>query len=156
MSSSRDPFGFSSRTPPGPQSQQGANPIILVAQPGQELRIVIADDGNVGGAVGGVQNRGDTSGAASPSAKGDTSGAASPSGKGDSSGAASPSGKGDTGTKDPFGFQRFQRGFSPSPITIVAHSGQEVRIVVPNKTASFQGLTADVSGSASPSPKGDG
>jgi len=156
MSPSRDPFGFPSKTDPGRQGPKGSDPIIVVAQPGQELRVVIADDGGGGGVGGVVRNRADTSGAASPSGKGDSSGAASPSGKGDSSGAASPSGKGDSGSKDPFGFQPFQRGFSPTPITVVAHRGQEIRIVVPNATGALQGIAADASGAPSPSPKGDG
>lgn len=131
MSPSRDPFGFSSKT--GVQSQQGTNPIIVVAQPGQELRVIIADDGSVGS---GSQNKGDSGRASSPSPSGDSGRASSPSPSGDSGRASSPSPSGDSGFQDPFGFTPLPRGFSPTPLTVIAHSGQEIRIVVPDQTGS--------------------
>ena len=136
MSPSRDPFGFKSK--PRPRGQQGTNPIIVVAQPGQEFRVIIADDGGVGGRF---QNIGDSGRASSPSPSGDSGRASSPSPSGDSGRASSPSPSGDSGrasspspSGDAFGFQSVPRGFSPTPVKIVAHPGQEIRIVVPDQT----------------------
>jgi hypothetical protein len=128
MSPSRDPFGFTANRPP-----KSTDPIIVVAQPGQELRVIIADDGGVGG---GFQSSGDSGRASSPSPSGDSGRASSPLPSGDSGRASSPSGSGDAGAKDVFGFKPFPRGFSPTPITVVAHAGQEIRIVVPDQRGS--------------------
>ena len=140
MSPSRDPFGFSSKTPT--VASRGTDPIIVVAQPGQEFRVVIADDS--GG--GGFQNMGDTGQSSSPKPGGDSGQASSPKPSGDSGQSSSPkpggdSGQssspksgGDSGAPDPFAFKPFPRGFSPTPITVVAHAGQEIRIVVPGQT----------------------
>src|SRR5438128_11486389 len=108
MSSSRDPFGFTAKAP-----AQGTNPIVVIAQPGQEVRIVIPDDRADGAGPGG---RGDSR--ASPKGSGDSR--ASPKGSGDSR--ASPKGSGDAMAQEPFGLSAIQRGFSPSPITVIAHS----------------------------------
>src|SRR5215475_2296232 len=135
MSSSRDAFGFKSKT--RPQSPQGTNPLIVVAQPGQEIRVVIADDGSGGG---GSQDSGDSGPRGSQSGSGDSGPRGSQSGSGDSGPRGSQSGSGDSGPRgspsgsgDAFGFTPFPRGFSPTPITVVAHSGQEIRIVVPGR-----------------------
>ena len=142
MSPSRDPFGFSSKTPR--QGQQGTDPIIVIAQPGQEFRVIIADDDGGGG--GRFQNiadsgqasspkpSGDSGQASSPKPSGDSGQASSPKPSGDSGQASSPKPSGDSGASDPFGFQPFPRGFSPTPVTVVAHAGQEIRIIVPGQT----------------------
>ena len=127
MNPSRDPFGFKAKGPPN------TDPIIVVAQPGQEFRVIIADDGGVGGVS---QYSGDSGRASSPSPSGDSGRASSPSPSGDSGRASSPSGSGDAGAKDVFGFKPSPRGFSPTPITVIAHAGQEIRIVVPDQTGS--------------------
>src|SRR6266536_1667279 len=105
MSSSRDPFGCVPR-----KSASSTQPITVVAHPGQEVRIVVPD------------------GAGAVPALGDSR--SSPAGSGDSR--SSPAGSGDVISRDPFGFRTYRRGFSPTPITIVAQAGQEIRIVVPD------------------------
>ena len=142
MSPSRDAFGFTSKT--RPQSPQGTNPLTVVAQPGQEIRVVIADDGSDGGGQdsGDSGPRGSHSGDSGPrgskSGSGDSGPRGSKSGSGYSGPRGSKSGSGDSGPRsspsgDAFGFTPFPRGFSPTPITVVAHSGQEIRIVVPDR-----------------------
>jgi hypothetical protein len=116
MSPSRDPFGFSPKA--SPQSPQGTNPLVVMAQPGQEIRVVITDDGTIGGVSQGSPD----SNRASPD-----SNRASP-----DSGRASP----DLGAQNPFGFQTFQPGFSPTPVTVIARRGQEIRIIVPDQPGS--------------------
>ena len=108
MKPSRDPFGFTAKSRP-----QGTDPIVVIAKPGQELRIVVPDDGGDG----------QTSGDASQSGSGD----ASKSGSGD----ASQSGSGDGKVQQPFGFSTLTRGYSPTPLTVIVRSGQEIRIMVP-------------------------
>jgi|ERR1051326_1883354 hypothetical protein len=147
MSSSRDPFGFPAKPRPRSAKAIGGNPIVVVAQPGQEVRIVVPDDGSVGA---GIQGRADSR--QSPSGSGDSR--ASPSGSGDSR--ASPSGSGDAQAQNPFGFLPVQRGFSPTPITVIARSGQEIRIVVPDESGSIPGLTRRPSGDSRASPSGQG
>jgi hypothetical protein len=152
MNPSRDPFGFpaTSRRPQG----QGTSPIVVVAQPGQEVRIVVPDDGGMAGTGGG---RGDSSASPKPSTdssaspKPSTDSSASPKPSTDSS--ASPKPNTDAGSQDPFGFRAFRRGFSPTPVTIVARSGQEIRIVVPDESGSVPGLAQRFSGDSSASPK---
>jgi hypothetical protein len=108
-----------------------------MAQPGQEIRVVITDDGTIGG---GSQDSQDVSGKISPDVSGkispDVSGKISP----DVSGKISPDVSGkispDTAAQNPFGFPQFQPGFSPTPITVVARRGQEIRIIVPNQSGS--------------------
>jgi len=141
MNPSRDPFGFTSQT--RPQSPQGRNPLVVVAQPGQEIRVVIADDGTGGG---GSQGSGDSGPRGSSSGSGDSGPRGSSSGSGDSGPRGSSSGSGDSGPRgsssgggDAFGFQPLPRGFSPAPITVIAHAGQEIRIVVPDGTGSSGG-----------------
>jgi len=135
MSPSRDPFGFSSKSPT--VAAKGTDPIVVVAHPGQEFRVIIADDAGPGGRL---SNIADSTGGkvSSPSGSGDSGGGkvSSPSGSGDSGGGkvSSPSGSGDSGSANPFGFKPFAQGFSPTPITVVAHAGQEIRIVVPGQT----------------------
>jgi hypothetical protein len=150
MNPSRDPFGFPAKSRVAqstrPIQGPGTGPIVVVALPGQEVRILVGDGGGGGGGL-----RGDSS--VSPGGKGDSS--VSPGGKGDSS--VSPGGKGDLSSQDAFGFRTFQPGFSPTPVTIIARSGQEIRIVVPDQSGSVPGLIQRFSGdsSVSPGPKGD-
>src|SRR6266536_3971590 len=115
MSSSRDPFGCVPR-----KSASSTQPITVVAHPGQEVRIVVPDG------AGAVPALGDSR--SSPAGSGDSR--SSPSGSGDSR--SSPSGSGDVISRDPFGFRTYRRGFSPTPITIVAQAGQEIRVVGPD------------------------
>jgi hypothetical protein len=129
MSPSRDPFGFSSKTPT--PSSQGTNPIVVMAQPGQEFRVIIADDGGYGGA--GFENSGDSGQASSPKPSHDSGQASSPKPSHDSGQASSPKPSHDSGSADPFGFQSFPRGYSPTPVTVIARPGQEIRIVVPGQ-----------------------
>lgn len=147
MSPSRDPFGFPAKPRPRRGKPIGADPIVVVAQPGQEVRILVPDEGNVGG---GIQGPADSR--QSPSGSGDSR--ASPSGSGDSR--ASPSGSGDAQIQNPFGFIPAQRGFSPTPITVIARSGQEIRIVVPDESGAIPGLTRGPSGDSRASPSGQG
>ena len=161
MSSSRDAFGF--RRQGGPVRSAGAT--VVVAQPGQEVRIVVPDSrGRLRGfgdssPSGSGDNSPSGSGDSSPSGSGDSSpsgsGDSSPSGSGDSSpsgsGDSSPSGSGDIlVSRDAFGFRSYRRGFSPSATTIVARPGQEIRVVVPDGRGRIMGL-----GDASPSGSGD-
>jgi len=113
MSPSRDPFGFSSK--PSPQSPQGTNPLVVVAQPGQEIRVIVTESGGL---------------------QADTGLPSSPSHSPDSGLPSSPSHSPDALAQNPFGFNSPQRAFSPSPITVVASRGQEIRIVVPNQPGS--------------------
>jgi len=103
MSPSRDAFGFTSKT--RPQSPEGTNPLVVLAQPGQEIRVVIADDGGLGGVS---QGSPDKSGNPSPDKSGnpspDKSGNPSP----DKSGNPSP----DNGFQNPFGFKPLQLPWS--------------------------------------------
>jgi len=144
MSSSRDPFGFVPR-----KRAQGASPTIVVAQPGQEVRIVVPDESGFIPGVGDsrVSPRGSGDSRVSPRGSGDSR--VSPKGSGDSR--VSPKGSGDVISQDPFGFKTYRRGFSPSPITIVAQSGQEIRIVVPDESGAIPGV-----GDSRVSPKGSG
>jgi hypothetical protein len=145
MSPSRDPFGFSA----GPRPRS-VDPIVIVAQPGQEVRIVVPDDGGVGPWTSGIGGPADSR--QSPSGSGDSR--ASPSGQGDSR--ASPSGSGDAKGRDAFGFTSLPRGYSPTPVTVVARSGQEIRIVVPDASGSIPGLARVPSGDSRASPSGQG
>ena len=150
MNTSRDPFGF------GPKPETKATSIstsIIVAQPGQEVRIVVPDRS---GAIPGFgDNRASPSGSgdsrASPSGSGDSR--ASPSGSGDSR--ASPSGKGDLFSQDAFGFKTYRRGFSPAPMTIVVQPGQELRVVVADSDGRILPGALPGDSRASPSGKGD-
>jgi hypothetical protein len=54
--------------------------------------------------------------------------------------------------RDPFGFEPSAGGYSPRPLTVIAEPGQEVRIVVPDRTGALPGFSAD---SGSDSPSGD-
>ena len=144
MSSSRDPFGFAPR-----KRAQGASPTIVVAQPGQEVRIVVPDESGYIPGMGDsrVSPRGSGDSRVSPRGSGDSR--VSPKGSGDSR--VSPKGSGDVISQDPFGFKTYRRGFSPNPITIVAQSGQEIRIVVPDESGAIPGV-----GDSRVSPKGSG
>jgi len=147
MSPSRDPFGFTAK----PSPQGGTTPIVVIAQPGQEVRIVVPEDGD---GMSGLRGPGDNR--VSPSGSGDSR--VSPSGKGDDR--VSPSGKGDDRAQGPFGFTPIRRGFSPTPVTVIARSGQEIRIVVPDDSGSIPGLVGMRRGPSgdsrvSPSGKGD-
>jgi len=130
MGPSRDPFGFSTK-----KRGQSASPLIVVVQPGQEVKIVAASD-DVESSVGSGDSR------------------ASPKGSGDSR--SSPRGSGDV-SQDAFGFRSIRRGFSPSPITLVARSGQEIRIIVSDEAGQTGVQTHGFSGDsrASPKPSGD-
>jgi hypothetical protein len=94
-----------------------------------------------------VSPRGSGDSRVSPRGSGDSR--VSPKGSGDSR--VSPKGSGDVISQDPFGFKTYRRGFSPSPITIVAQSGQEIRIVVPDESGAIPGV-----GDSRVSPKGSG
>jgi hypothetical protein len=51
-----------------------------------------------------------------------------------------------------------RRGFSPTPITVIASAGQEIRIVVPDDSGSLPGVAGPArrpSGDSHASPKGD-
>jgi len=131
MTSSRDAFGFANGKP-----REASQPANIIAHPGQEIRIVVPD------AAGAVPGFGDSS--PSPSRSQDNS---SPSSSKDNS---SPSIKKDErsnpfGGTDAFGFHGFRRGFSPSPITIVAQPGQEIRVVVPDGQGRIDTLRGDQS-----------
>ncbi len=146
MSPSRDPFGFTPKKP-----VPSTRPTIIVAQPGQEVRIVVADSsGAVPGMYGDsrVSPKGSGDSRVSPKGSGDSR--VSPKGSGDSR--VSPKGSGDIFSQDPFGFRTYRRGFSPSPITVIAQSGQEIRIVVPDES----GQIPSVRGDSRVSPKGSG
>jgi hypothetical protein len=155
MSSSGDPFGFKPR-----KRAQSTRPTIVVAQPGQEVRIVVPDESGFIPGVGDsrASPRGSGDSRVSPRGSGDSR--VSPKGSGDSR--VSPKGSGDMISQDPFGFKTYRRGFSPSPITIVAQSGQEIRIVVPDESGAIPGVAGDSrvsprgSGDSRQSPKGSG
>ena len=144
MTSSRDPFGFRRRE----AGTRSKGETLIIAQPGQEVRIVVPDGRGTVRGFGDASPSG--SGDASPSGSGDASpsgsGDASPSGSGD----ASPSGSGDIISRDAFGFKSYRRGFSPSATTIVARPGQAIRIVVPDERGRITAF-----GDASPSGSGD-
>lgn len=130
MSTAPDPFGFA-RPPAGVANGTAT---VIVIRPGQEVRIVVADDSGVPAGLG---DRGSPAGRSSPSGSGDKgspAGRASPSGSGDAgspAGRASPSGSGDAAGWGPFGFTPPSASTS-KPMTIVAQVGQEIRVVVPN------------------------
>src|SRR5262245_59955675 len=103
-----DPFGFTTRT-----SRRSPAPAVIVARPGQEMRIIVPDasghlppfatcysSGNPS-----PRNSGDSSGNPSPRNSGDSSGNPRPRNSGDSSGNPSPRNSGDEGSRDPFGFR---------------------------------------------------
>jgi len=158
MSPSRDPFGFPAKSRSRRGKPIGTEPIIVVAQPGQEVRIVVPDAANVSaGILQPGDSRASPSGSgdsrASPSGSGDSR--ASPSGSGDSR--ASPSGSGDAQAQNPFAFLPTERGFSPAPLTVIARSGQEIRIVVPDETGSIPGFTTrPIPADSRASPSGSG
>jgi hypothetical protein len=122
MNASRDPFGFEPRRP----SVAGSNPLIVVVQPGQELRIVVPDETSAAPGFAGLTVGSEGSGDSRVSSKGDLGSRVS--GKGDLG--SRVSGKGDGGGGDPFAFPSPQRGFSTSPLTIIARPGQEIRVII--------------------------
>jgi hypothetical protein len=137
MSPSRDPFGFSSK--PSPQSPQGTNPLVVVAQPGQEIRVIVTESGGLQADTGlpsSPSHSPDSGLPSSPSHSPDSGLPSSPSHSPDSGLPSSPSHSPDALAQNPFGFNSPQRAFSPSPITVVASRGQEIRIVVPNQPGS--------------------
>ena len=138
----RDPFGFSKSSPAPSYSPK---PHTLIAQPGQEIRIKVADSaGHVSGTPPG-DTRSSPSGVgdtrSSPSGVGDTRSSpsgvgdtrSSPSGVGDTR--SSPSGVGDTGGRDAFGFVDPKRVYPERPMTVIARPGQEIRIIVQDDDA---------------------
>jgi hypothetical protein len=137
MNSGRDPFGFKSRKRSVPPSQ----PLTVIARPGQEVRIVVPDSQS-----GGPASIGDTR--VSPKPSGDTR--VSPKPSGDTRVSPKPSGD---AAGNPFAFTRYQPQYSPTPITIVAQSGQEIRIVVPDDSGRIAGFPGDTR--VSPKPSGD-
>jgi hypothetical protein len=157
MSAESDPFGFDQPAP-----GFSPRPMTVVALPGQEVRIVVADGSGAipgffldgaspkGSGDSGASPKGSGDSGASPKGSGDSG--ASPKGSGDSG--ASPKGSGDARIQDPFGFVGLpQPGFSPRPITIIAQAGQELRVVVPDLRGGVPGIHADT---ASPKGSGDG
>jgi len=146
MNSGSDPFGFDV-----PRPQSSPRPITVVAEPGQEVRIVVAD---ATGAVPGIYT--DTRGSPRPSP--DTRGSPRPSPDTRGSPRPSPDTRGsprpspDSLAVQAFGFASRPQTYSPRPLTIVAQAGQEVRIVVPDETGAVPGIYADTRGSPRPSP----
>jgi hypothetical protein len=148
MNPSRDPFGFPAKSRQqqgtGPILSRNTNQIVVVAQPGQEVRVVVADDGGPGAFQ--------VAASASPKPSGDSS--SSPKPPGDSS--SSPKPGGDSGSPDAFGFRTFRPGFSPTPVTIIARSGQEIRIVIPDQSGAVRSVVQGFSGDSNSSPKPPG
>jgi hypothetical protein len=147
MSAESDPFRFETPAP-----GYSPRPMTVVALPGQEVRIVVADSlgATPGFYLDSASPKGSGDSGASPKGSGDSG--ASPKGSGDSG--ASPKGSGDAGIQNPFGFVApRQPGYSPRPITIIAQAGQELRVVVPDLAGGVPGVYAD---SASPKGSGDG
>jgi len=159
MNSSRDPFGFEPPTP-GPKPGYSPRPITIIAQPGQEVRIVAADGTGVTAGDFPDASRSSPLGStdasrSSPSGSTDAS-RSSPSGSTDAS-RSSPSGSPDSrwqnvagAASDPFGFGAGnpKAGYNPRPITVVAQPGQEVRIVVPDGSGAVYADYADASRSS--------
>ena len=157
MNSDPDPFGFR----PPRRREPNAQPITIIAQPGQEVRIVVPDtEGNVAGLPGDSRVSPKASGDSrvSPKASGDSR--VSPRASGDSR--VSPRASGDASGVDPFEYGGFRPAYSPTPITIVVRSGQEIRIMVPDGEGDATRLMADsrvspkASGDSRVSPKASG
>jgi hypothetical protein len=130
----RDPFGFRSSRSSARPSPGGTNPLTVVAEPGQEIRVVVPlDPDDVRGAPGDSR--------ASPRPATDSR--------------ASPRPRTDAAGSDPFGFGAVvqQPSYSPRPVTIVARPGQEIHVVVPEGGVAMSGPPAD--SRASPRPAQD-
>ena len=157
MSSGRDPFGFES-----PKPGYSPRPITVIAQPGQEVRIVVPEgtESNAWTQYGDA-SRSSPPGSpdasrSSPSGSPDAS-RSSPSGSPDAS-RSSPSGSPDSAfgyvqaadSPDAFGFGTGtpRPRYSPRPITIVAQAGQEVRVIAADAGTTVQSFYGDASRSS--------
>lgn len=175
MSSSFDPFGG-----PGSVPQNRGNSTstqYVMAQPGQEIRIVVPDDSGYVAAYGDSSPSPAGSGDSSPSPEGSGDSSPSPAGSGDSSpspegsgdSSPSPEGSGDSSPSpagsgdafDPFASGVRRPIYGGSVLTIVAQRGQNVVVQVPGYDGRVMAIgdsspSPEGSGDSSPSPEGSG